>query len=111
MHNPHLPSCMTMLLFAADIMLNQNDIHGNELNSNLAISPTIHISEVTVNWSKNGRILDPNDSRVSISSEGVLTVTTVQASDRGVYTVTASNTARPDGVNASVNVGINCKCI
>ena len=60
-------------------------------------------------WSRNGEDLDPNDPRVNISSEGVLTVTDPQANDRGVYTVIASNIAAPDGVMASVNVFRVCK--
>ena len=92
-------------------MLHQNDVRGNEVNGNLTISPTIHfgIPEATVTWSRNGQLLDPNDLRVTISNEGDLTVTDVQANDAGVYTVIASNIAVPDGVMATVNVSINCK--
>ena len=92
-------------------MLDQNDVRGNQVNDDLTISPTIHfgIPEATLAWSWNGLVLDSDDLRVDISSEGILTVTGVQENDTGVYTVTASNIAVPDGVMASVNVSINCK--
>ena len=93
-------------------MLDQNDVHWNQLNSNLIISPTIYFGfpKATVTWSWNGWPLDLDDfRRVTISSGGVLTVTDVRASDGGVYTVTASNIAVPDGVMASVNVSISSK--
>ena len=94
------------------LLLDQNDVHGNLVNGNLTISPIINfgIPKATVTWSRNGQALDPNNPRVSISSEGVLTVTGVQLNDTGVYTVTVSNTAAPEGVMASVNVSISCKC-
>ena len=88
-------------------MLDLNDVHGNQVNSNLTISPTIHFGapRATVTWSRNGVFLDPSEyPRVTISSGGVLTVTDVRANDNGVYTVTASNSIVPDGVMASVNV-------
>ena len=70
------------------------------------ISPVIALGlpKATLTWSRNGEDVDPNDPRVNISSEGVLTVTDIQTSDTGIYTVTASNIAAPDGVMASVNV-------
>ena len=94
------------------VLLDQNDVHGNLVNDNLTISPIINfgIPKATVTWSRNGQVLDPNNPRVSISSGGVLTVTGVQANDTGVYTVTASNIAVPEGVMAIVNVSISCKC-
>ena len=93
-------------------MLDQNDVHGNQLNSNLTISPTIHFGSPKANvyWSRNGWPLDPDDyPRVTVSSGGALTVTDVQASDGGVYTVTVYNLAVPDGVVARVNVSILSK--
>ena len=90
-------------------MLDQNDVHGNQLNSNLTISPTINFGfpKATVHWSRNGWPLDPDDyRRVTVSSGGALTVTDVRASDGGVYTVRVINIAVPDGVMASVNVSI-----
>ena len=93
-------------------MLNKNNVRGNKVNGNLTISPTIHfgIPEATVTWSRKGQVLDLNDPRITISSGGALTVTDIQANDSGVYTVTALNIAVPDGVMASVNVSIGCKC-
>ena len=106
---------LNALLFTVKpvVLLDQNDVHGNKVNNNLTISPIINfgIPKATVTWSRNGEALDPKNPRVSISSEGVLSVTGVQANDTGVYTVTASNIAVPEGVRASVNVSINCKCI
>ena len=105
---------LNALLFTVKpvVLLSQNDVHGNKVNDNLTISPIINfgIPKATVTWSRNGQALDPNNPRVSISSEGVLTVIGVQANDTGVYTVTASNIAVPEGVMASVNVSISCKC-
>ena len=104
---------LNALLFAVKpvVLLNQNDVHGNKVNDNLTISPIINFGypKATVTWSRNGEALDHKNPRVSISSEGVLTVTGVQANDTGVYTVTASNIAVPEGVMASVS--ISCKCI
>ena len=57
-------------------------------------------------WSRNGEDLDPSDPRINISTRGVLTVTDVQANDTGVYTITASNIAAPNGVKARVKVSI-----
>ena len=93
------------------VVLEQNDVHGHQLNSNLIISPNIHlgIPEATVTWSHNDQALDLSNPRVTVSGGGDLTVTGVQTSDRGVYTIIASNSAAPDGVMASVNVSINCK--
>ena len=81
------------------------------MNGNLTISPTIHfgIPIAIVTWSRNGQVLDPSDSRVTISSGGILTVTDVQTNDTGVYTVTALNIAVPDGVMAGINVTIYSK--
>ena len=93
------------------IALNQDDIIINrKLTNYFAISPVITpgLPEATVTWSRNGEDLDPSDPRLDISSKGVLTVTGIQPSDRGVYTVTASNIAASDGVMASVNVFIYC---
>ena len=94
-------------------MLDQNDVHGNQLNSNLTISPTIDFGfpkAQYVHWSRNGWPLDPADyPRVTVSSGGALTVTDVQASDSGVYTVTVYSLAVPDGVVATVNVSIFSK--
>ena len=91
-------------------MLDQNDVHGNQLNDILTISPTINLGlpVATVTWSQNGQVLDPSDPRVAISNGGILTVNDVRASDRGVYTVRASNIAVPNGVMDSVIVSINC---
>ena len=91
-------------------MLDQNDVHGNQLNDILTISPTINLGlpVATVTWSRNGQVLDPSDPRVAISNGGILTVNDVRASDRGVYTVRASNIAVPNGVMDSVIVSINC---
>ena len=88
-------------------MLDLNDVHGNQVNSNLTISPTIHFGSprATVTWSMNGVFLDPSEyPRVTISSGGVLTVTDVRVSDTGQYTVRVSNIAVPDGVVDSVIV-------
>ena len=92
-------------------MLDQNDVHGNQLNGILTISPTINLGlpEATVTWSRNGQALDLSDPRISISSGGILTVNDVRVSDRGVYTLTASNIAAPDGVMDSVIVTFDCK--
>lgn len=92
-------------------MLDQNNVHGNRINDDLTISPTIHfgIPEATVTWSRNGQVLHQSDPRITISSGGALRVSNVQADDRGVYTVTATNIAASEGVMASVNVTINCK--
>ena len=107
-------STLNALLFTVKpvVLLDQNDVHGDKGNDNLTISPIINfgIPKATVTWSRNGQALNPNNPRVSISSGGVLTVTGVQATDTGVYTVTASNIAVPEGVMASVNVSISCKC-
>jgi hypothetical protein len=93
------------------ILLNEDDISDNRLGADLTISPTINLGlpEATVTWSRNNQVLGPGDPRVNISRDGVLIVTGVQPSDRGVYTVTAYNVAIPDGVTASIDVGINCK--
>jgi hypothetical protein len=92
-------------------MLNQSDVSGNQLGDVLIISPTIYFGfpEAIVYWSHDGQILDPADPRVNISYEGIITVTDVQASDRGIYTVTAFNNATLEEVMASVIVSINCK--
>ena len=95
------------------VLLDQNDVHGNKVNDNLTISPTIHFGypKAIVIWSRNGSDLDPSVyRRVTISSGGVLTVTDVQASDSGVYTVAAYSIVARDGVMASVNVSIILHC-
>ena len=94
------------------IVLNQS-IYVDQFSKIFTISPVINLGEeeVTVTWSRNGQNIDPSDSRVTISSGGALTVSDVRASDRGVYTVTASNIAIPEGVMASINVFIACKSI
>ena len=81
------------------------------MNGILVISPgiTFGLPEGTLEWLHNGRILDPNNPRVTIYEGGILIVNDVQTSDRGVYTVSVSNIARPRGVTASVVVTINCK--
>ena len=93
------------------VMLDQNDVHGNQLNGVLTISPTINLGlpEAIVTWSRNGQALDLSDPRISISSGGILTVNDVRVSDRGVYTVTVTNIAAPDGVMDSVLVSVDCK--
>ena len=99
------------------IMLDQADVSGNQLGASLTISPTITLGLplADVTWARsnqgNDQVLDRNDPRVTISSGGVLTVTDVVASDRGEYTVTASNIAAPSGVTASVQVFIECKLL
>ena len=57
------------------------------------------LSSAILEWCSYIIIIIPNayDPRVTISSEGVLTVTDAQASDRGVYTVPVSNIAVRDG--------------
>jgi hypothetical protein len=91
-------------------MLDQTDIQ-LQLREELTISPTINLGlpEAIVTWSRSNLVLDASDPRVTISGDGMLRVTDVQASDRGVYTVTASNSALPRGATSSVNVFINCK--
>ena len=73
------------------VLLDQNDVHGNLVNSNLTfLLPSI--PKAIVLWSRNGWDLDPSDyRRVTV---GALTVTDVQASDS---TVTAYNFAARDG--------------
>ena len=81
-----------------------------EIRSDFTIFPIIDLGlpEATVTWSHNGEHLDPGDPRVTISNGSVLTVTGAKASDRGVYTITAYNIAKPHGVMASVDIFINC---
>ena len=91
------------------ILFNQSDIIVNSTTTEFTVSPvirTLGLPEATLTWSRNGEDLDPSDPRVNISNRGVLTVTGVQANDTGVYTVTASNIAAPNGVKAGVNVFI-----
>lgn len=88
-------------------------INVDQFSNSFTITPVINLGQpVTMtSWALNGESLDPSDSRISFSSRGPLTVNNVEASDRGVYTITASNSAVPDGVMASINVFIDCKSV
>ena len=100
------------MLVPPKIILNQSYIR-IRMNSTriFTISPVITSAEGKINviWLHDGVDLDLSDPRITVSNENALTVTDVQASDRGVYTVTASTTAVPEGVMASVNVIVDCK--
>ena len=95
--------------------LTTNDVTGNTLMSDLVITPMfviLGLPEANISWvhSLNGATvsLSPDtDSRVEIEG-GVLTVRGVQASDRGTYTVRASNGIGTDA-EASVEVTIECE--
>ena len=96
--------------------LTTDDVTGNTLSGNLVIAPmfvTLGLPEANISWvhSLNGAMVSLNpdtDSRVEISEGGVLTVRDVQASDRGTYTVRASNGIGTDA-EASVVVTIDCE--
>ena len=101
------------------IRLGPGDIGGSTLGDILTITPEIvspgfpsvieGLPDATLIWRHYDTILDPDtDSRVSISSEtGQLQVRDVVSSDRGAYTLTASNIA--DTITISVTVTIDCK--
>ena len=82
------------------------------LGEPLTITPTITFGVPTadVTWSVEGQgDLDLSNSRYSVSSEGVLTVTNVVANDAGRYTVRVTNIGGPD--SAFVDVFVNCKLL
>ena len=88
-----------------------DDVEDATLEGNLTITPNIDlgIPEAGITWLHNNNVLSPDtDSRVEISEGGVLTVRDVQASDRGTYTVRASNGIGTDA-EASVDVTIECE--
>ena len=96
--------------------LTTDDVTGNTLSGDLVITPmfvTLGLPEANISWvhSLDGATvsLSPDtDSRVEISEGGVLTVRDVQASDRGTYTVRATN-GIGTGAEASVVVTIECE--
>ena len=80
------------------------------LGETLTITPTITfgVPAADVTWSLEGRgDLDLSNSKYSMSSEGVLTVTNIVANDAGRYTVRVTNIGGPD--SASVDVFVDCK--
>ena len=88
-----------------------DDVEDATLEGNLTITPNIDlgIPEAGITWLHNNNVLSPDrDSRVEISEGGVLTVRDVQASDRGTYTVRATNGIGTDA-EASVDVTIECE--
>ena len=95
--------------------LTTDDVTGNTLGGDLVITPmfvTLGLPEANISWvhSLNGATVSlssDTDSRVEISEGGVLTVRGVQASDRGAYTVRASNGI---GTDAETNVDITIDC-
>ena len=92
--------------------LTDDDVTGDILGDDLVITPTIFTSDVQVAWSHSLNdavvLLSPDtDIRVEILEGGVLTVRDVQASDRGTYTVRATNEFA--SVEASVDVIIECE--
>ena len=95
------------------IMLFPTDVGGNRVVGGIvSISPMINLGvpQATITWARNGEVINPEDPRVVISNDsGAIVVVDVRASDRGVYMVTATNSAAPDGVMASADVFITCK--
>jgi hypothetical protein len=82
-----------------------------EIDITLTITPTIDFGSPRANigWSRDGQILATSDPRVTISSDGVLTVSSVNKSDEGLYTIVVSNTYGAS--NDSVAVTIECESV
>ena len=92
--------------------LTTDDVTGNTLGGDLVITPmfvSLGLPEANISWVHSLTVsLSPDtDSRVEIEG-GVLTVRGVQASDRGTYTVRATN-GIGTGAEASVDVTIECE--
>jgi hypothetical protein len=69
----------------------------------LTITPIINFGiprAINITWLQDGQVLDDDDPRVTISSEGVLTLTSISISSEGVYTIVVSN------VNGAANDSI-----
>ena len=63
----------------------------------------------TLVWRKDGEIINPRENpRVTVMSTGGLSIRSVNSSDRGLYTITVSNTVGSD--NASFKLFTKCKC-
>lgn len=62
----------------------------------------------TLVWRKDGEIITPRrNPRVSVMTTGGISIRSVQATDRGLYTVTVSNSIGSD--SASFKLFTNCK--
>lgn len=60
-------------------------------------------------WRKDGEIITSrNNPRMSVMSNGGISIRSVKSSDRGLYTITVSNTAGSD--SASFKLFTECKC-
>jgi hypothetical protein len=79
-------------------------ISSSVISTNLTITPNITFGapRANVTWLKDGQVLEVSDRRVNISNEGALTVTGIDASDGGIYTVMVTNIY--GAANASVQV-------
>jgi hypothetical protein len=73
-------------------------------DTDLTITPNITFGapRAIVTWLLNDRALAYNDTRVSISNEGALTVMDIGASDEGIYTVVVTNVYGADNDSVAV---------
>ena len=63
----------------------------------------------TLTWRKDGEIITSRTNpRVSVMSNGGISIGSVKSSDRGLYTITVSNTVGSD--SASFKLYTKCKC-
>ena len=63
----------------------------------------------TLVWRKDGEIITSRrNPRVSVMSNGGITIRSVKSSDRGLYTITVSNAVGSD--SASFKLFTKCKC-
>ena len=61
-----------------------------------------HVKRV---WFKGGQLIDVNQSRIKVSSNGSLLIGQLEVADEGQYTCNFSNTVR--GRNSTASVTIN----
>ena len=60
-------------------------------------------------WRKDGEIITSRKNpRMTVMTNGGISIRSVKSSDRGLYTITISNTVGSD--NASFKLFIKCKC-
>jgi len=82
---------------------------GDTLTLNATSSNNFGLPRATIRWLHNQVELDRDDPRVTISDNGVLQLTNLQTSDRGIYTVEAINSEGT--ATESATVLFECKLV